>query len=153
MAWQGTPTPSALHPATCPSQPPVIRMMMLCARQTEYLLKIFRLRYVSTLLSSIGPVVQSLLDILVEMCVVNKYILPTSYFHQQHFSLLAFERSAPKPSVLPPTASLHQKFRRRPRSPMTRRTCVHHDSVAQIIAMLRRRRESRDEAAASFWSL
>ena len=68
--------PSIL-PTGCP---PVVRMMVLrallllstLARTTDYLLKIFRLRR-----APIGPVIKSLLDIPVNVCVANRYILRT----------------------------------------------------------------------------
>jgi len=58
-------------PLSLPGCTPVVRTTMLYAllalstivRQAEYSFKIFRLRHVLTLLSSIGPVVKSLLDI------------------------------------------------------------------------------------------
>ena len=118
--------------SSCLRLPPVVRMTMLCsllllstlARQIEYSFKMFRLRYLSTLLNSIGPVVKSLLDIPVKVCVANKYIHYglLNFFHDRYFSFLAFERSdasiffCPQALSFAPTLPLHQKSWRHPRS-------------------------------------
>ena len=114
-----------MHPA--PSCPPVIGMTMLCglllfltlAKQTEYSVKVFRLRRESTLFINAQfnrPSAKSLLDIPVKACVADKYTLRTTFFRHQYFSFLAFERSATSiffcpqalcfVSKLPPTSKI-----------------------------------------------
>jgi len=72
---------------------------MLCAliglllstlvRQTKYSFKFFRLRHVSTMLSSIGRVVRSLLDNYTSkgVCCIHIIRTPFTFFHYRYFSL------------------------------------------------------------------
>jgi len=125
--WQGVADP--LCPPLCsPAAPSVVGMTMLCAllllstlvRQTEYSLKMFRLRHLLTLLCSIC-LVKSLLDISVKECVDNKYYGLFTFFRHRYFSFLALNvhkhtfSFAPQPSVLSRHCSpLHQKSWRLP---------------------------------------